>query len=202
MSVGLLNVRQLQYQKIGPIDFSILAGQCMGLTGESGCGKTLLLRALADLDEHTGSVRLNDRSRIDFDAPEWRKKVALLPAESHWWFDSVGEHFLSVDENILNQLGFNDDVMSWSVSRISSGEKQRLALARLLINKPSVLLLDEPTANLDKNNTRVFEKIIVDYLKNNMSCALWVTHDTDQLDRVSQVQYKLIEGEFLKQPLC
>ena len=126
------------------------------------------------------------------------KKVALLPAESHWWFDTIGEHFLSEDKGIMEQLGFNNDVMSWSVSRISSGEKQRLALARLLVNKPSVLLLDEPTANLDRNNTLVFENIILDYLKNNTSCALWVTHDIEQLDRVSKTQYKFIEGKLVK----
>jgi len=198
MTENLLKVEKLQYQNIGPIDFTIEAGHSIGLTGESGCGKTLLLRSLADLDEHEGSIFLDNKKCIEIAAPEWRKKVALLPAESHWWFDTVGEHFLSNDYDSLKQLGFDMDVMAWSISRISSGEKQRLALARLLINKPSVLLLDEPTANLDKNNTLMFEAIIQDYLKDNVACALWVTHDIDQLDRVSHAQYKLIDGKLVK----
>jgi ABC-type transport system involved in cytochrome bd biosynthesis fused ATPase/permease subunit len=198
MANNLLTIEELQYQNIGPLDFNIDEGQCAGLTGESGCGKTLLLRSLADLDEHQGRVCINEINCNDIEAPEWRKQVALLPADSHWWFDTVGEHFLSYDKAILEKLGFNDDVMSWAVSRISSGEKQRLALARVLINKPAVLLLDEPTANLDKRNTLMFEKIIFDYLNNNLSCALWVTHDVEQLDRVSQIKYKLIEGKLVK----
>lgn len=194
----LLKVSKLQYQNIGPIDFNIDAGQCVGLTGESGCGKTLLLRALADLDEHQGNVYLEDKKCVEISAPEWRKKVALLPAESHWWFDTVGEHFLSDDNTTLEKLGFNDDVKSWSVSRISSGEKQRLALARLLINNPSVLLLDEPTANLDKNYTLRFEKIISDYIDEYAACVLWVTHDMEQLKRVSYIQYQLTEKKLVK----
>ena len=74
MTDSLLIVEKLLYQHIGPIDFNVSAGQCVGLTGESGCGKTLLLRALADLDEHKGDVYLNGRRCIDIDAPEWVRK--------------------------------------------------------------------------------------------------------------------------------
>jgi len=199
MPSSSLNIQQLEYQTIGPLNLQINAAQCVGLSGESGCGKSLLLRAVADLDEHQGDVSLDDVNANKMSAPQWRKKVAMLPADSQWWLDTVGEHFDQVDKGMLSMLGFDEDALSWSISRISSGEKQRLALLRLLANKPSVLLLDEPTANLDKNNTLLFEKIVLDYLKQNNACAIWVSHDLEQLERVGSINFKLESGGLVQQ---
>ena len=167
-----LLIKNLHYQHCGPIDIQINSVECVAISGASGSGKSLLLRALADLDEHTGDISLDDISMNQISAPEWRQKVALLPAESQWWFDTLGEHFSEIDSELIKQFGFPDNVMSWSVSRLSSGEKQRLALLRLLLNKPDVLLLDEPTANLDKNNTLLFEKVVEDYIKQHSACVI------------------------------
>ena len=195
-----LTIQQLEYQSIGPIDLQINAMQCVGLSGESGSGKSLLLRAVADLDEHQGEVSLDDVNVNDMSAPQWRKKVAMLPADSQWWFDTVGEHFEQVDKALLDRLGFNEDTLGWMISRMSSGEKQRLALLRLLANKPSVLLLDEPTANLDKTNTLLFESIVQDYLKQHNACAIWVSHDLEQLERVASLNFKLEAGKLVQLP--
>ena len=73
--------------------------------------------------------------------------------------------------------------------RCSSGEKQRLSILRLLANRPKVLLLDEPTANLDAENTRNVEALLIDYLTENNAVALWVSHDHAQLKRVVSTRY-------------
>ena len=172
-------------------------GQCVGLSGESGSGKSLLLRAIADLDEHQGQLSLDNLSCQAIPANDWRRQVALLPAESQWWFDTVGEHFTEMDEQLLKKLGFPEDVKSWSIRRMSSGEKQRLALLRVLQNHPRVLLLDEPTANLDKRNTAIFEQVVADYLEQNQACAFWVSHDHRQLERVADIQYELKNGQLV-----
>ena len=127
-------------------------------------------------------------------ANEWRKKVALLSAETHWWFDSVGEHFKALSSENLQLLDLPEDISTWAVTRLSSGEKQRLGLLRLLENRPDVLLLDEPTANLDKQNVTLFEKFVENYLEANAACAIWVSHDAEQLKRVSALQYEIING--------
>jgi len=194
-----LVVKDLYYQHCGPIDIEINDGECVAVSGASGSGKSLLLRALADLDEHKGDISLDDIPMNQLAAPEWRQKVALLPAESQWWFDTLGEHFAETDNDLIKQFGFPDNVMGWSVNRFSSGEKQRLALLRLLLNKPAVLLLDEPTANLDKHNTLLFEKIIKDYMQAYSACVIWVSHDAHQLERVSSVHYQIENGRLHRQ---
>jgi energy-coupling factor transporter ATP-binding protein EcfA2 len=112
--------------------------------------------------------------------------VALLPAESQWWHDSVGEHFQSYDEELFTLLGFEKGVLNWQISHLSSGEKQRLAFIRILMNEPEALLLDEPTANLDHSNRDQLELLIRDYQKKHQIPVIWISHDKEQLNRVCQ----------------
>lgn len=196
----MLRLNQLKYRHCGPLDLQVNAGQCIGLYGESGSGKSLLLRAIADLDEHHGEVLLDDISATQITAPEWRHKVGLLAADSQWWFDSVGEHFTELSADAVKQLGFPEQVQHWQVSRLSSGEKQRLALLRLLQNRPRVLLLDEPTANLDATNTRLFEQFVADYRRQQNAVVFWVSHDTEQLRRVADRVFQLQNGQLVEQP--
>ncbi|MCF6336832.1 MAG: ABC transporter ATP-binding protein [Gammaproteobacteria bacterium] len=189
--MSALNVIDLHTHERGPYSLCIAPGECVSLRGDSGSGKSLLLRAIADLDPHDGQVLLNDISCTQFTAPQWRKQVALLPAESQWWQDEVGAHFPIEECPWLEPLGFDTETMHWQVSRLSSGEKQRLALARLLMNKPRILLLDEPTASLDNDNVVAVEKLIEKYRCDTAAAVLWVSHDTQQAARVGDRHLQL-----------
>ncbi len=196
--MSILSIQDLTYRTYGPFSLEIAAGECVGLTGPSGMGKSLMLRALCDLDPHEGLVRLDDRACDMVSAPEWRCMVGLLPSESQWWYDTVGPHFDDEpDGEALNKLGFGPEVMQWNISRLSSGEKQRLSLLRLLRGKPHALLLDEPTANLDRANMGQVETMIAEYRRTHQAPVLWISHDIDQLRRVTSRLYMLRENQLV-----
>lgn len=189
-----LKIESLRFQGRGPYDLVIEPGECVCLSGPSGAGKTLLLRSVADLDPHEGRVFLDDVDSLAVDAPSWRRAVGLLPAESQWWWDTVGPHFPAVDLERSKALGFGQEVLGWEVSRLSTGERQRLALLRLLVNRPRALLLDEPTAALDSSSASQVEAMIKNYRREADASVLWVSHDPAQAERVADRRYEISEG--------
>jgi putative ABC transport system ATP-binding protein len=189
-----LRVEQLQYQHSRPLSFSLAAGECVCLSGSSGAGKSLLLRALADLDPHHGEVFLDAKPRAGMSAPVWRRQVSLLAAESRWWEDYVGAHFNGAGA-YWQELGFDAETLNWEIKRLSSGERQRLALLRILALQPAVLLLDEPTANLDSENVTRVENLLDRYRRETGAALLWVSHDPAQIARVADRHAYLVNGE-------
>ena len=192
---SLLQVRDLQTKILQPASFSLAAGECIAVKGPSGAGKTLLLRAIADLDPNQGLVRLEGRDRSAIPGPEWRRLVGYVPAEPGWWAETVGEHFRdwTAATAVLAKLGFPEEAKSWPIARLSTGERLRLALVRALIIRPKVLLLDEPTATLDAASVATVEDLIATRLRAGLA-ALWVTHDAGQARRIARRQLAVEAG--------
>ena len=201
-----LSLVNLSFLENGPYSLTIEAGECIGLTGKSGVGKSQLLRAVADVIAHKGDCYLNGTSCLELSPPKWRTMVAMVPAESFWWYDTVGSHFDPKLERVdslelLGKLGFTSDVMSWQISRLSTGERQRLALLRTLVTDPKVLLLDEPTASLDKKMVDAVEQLLADICLLRRTACLWVSHDLDQLFRVAGRVFR-VEQDGLTEEAC
>ncbi|AHE99448.1 ABC transporter ATP-binding protein [Thioalkalivibrio paradoxus] len=185
----LLDVKGLRTARLGPLDLRLQVGELVQITGASGSGKSLLLRALADLDPNQGQLRLQGSDRDGIAPTDWRRQVAYVPAETAWWAERVHEHFpLGWNRqqalDWLQRFSLPEDALDWEVERLSSGERQRLGLLRAFLNHPRVLLLDEPTANLDLENTRRIERAVRGYLAEAGAGALWVSHDTLQRNRL------------------
>ena len=182
----MLVVENLSRPGLAPVSFALQTGECVAVRGASGAGKSLLLRGLADLDECAGQVSLDGVERKTLTGPDWRKKVAYVPAEAGWWASIIGSHFedWSTASSIIAALGLPDASRDWPVARASTGERQRLALARALVKSPRVLLLDEPTSGLDQAATANVEALIATR-QNEGASVLWVSHDQAQADRVA-----------------
>lgn len=200
MESPVFTLQDLSVNGLDAINISMDAGECIALSGPSGSGKSLLLRALADLIPHAGEAYYNGQACSSFLPTQWRKQVGLLPAESFWWEEHIGEHFAQQCDEKLKALGFTTDVYNWLVSRCSTGERQRLALLRLLCLKPKVLLLDEPTASLDQKNVLAVESLIKDYLHQG-GTVIWVSHDQNQIQRVATRHFKIEGKQLVEVPL-
>ena len=176
-------------------DFTLPAGTCVAVAGASGSGKSVLLRAIADLDPSGGRASLDGAGRETMSGPQWRALVGYLAPVPGWWEDRVRAHFSDPDgaRKTLVALGLPEAAIDWPVSRLSTGEGQRLALARMLAGAPRVLLLDEPTAGLDAPATRRAETLLKDRLKAGVS-ILFVSHDRAQRRRLAKRALKIAGG--------
>lgn len=193
-----LHLVRLAVGELAPVTLTVAPGEVHCLSGPSGSGKSRLLRAVADLEAHGGEAWLGDIDQASLPAHAWRARVMLVPAESHWWEDEVGEHLPRAEASDLAALGFTPEVLTWQVARLSSGEKQRLALLRAVSLEPSVLLLDEPTANLDGETTRRVEAWLMARIRERHWPVLWVAHDADQIARVATRHWR-IQGRNLRE---
>ena len=178
----LFEVRDLEGPNVPPVSFALEAGEVLTVQGESGVGKSQMLRALADLSPHDGEVRLGGEAQQSVAATDWRRQVVLVPAESGWWADTVAEHFVERPaDDWWERLRLRPALWEAPVERLSSGERQRLAVLRALVLAPRVLLLDEPTANLDRENATAMAELLLDYLRDHDAAAGWVSHNPEEL---------------------
>ena len=213
-----LRLDGLAHRTLAPVDLVLDAGERVFVSGPCGAGKSLLLRAIADLDPHRGEVWLGAEPRSRMAPPVWRRRVGLLPAESFWWAETVGAHLPAIqasgtlsDEKMgtlrfahpthqhqlndwLAGLAFEPNVLDWSVTRLSTGERQRLALVRLLAQSPEALLLDEATANLDPVNRDRVESLVETYRSEQGAAVLWVSHDPEQRRRLGGRAFVIRDG--------
>ncbi len=127
----------------------------------------------------------------------WRRQVMLLPSESQWWLQRMGSHFdgFEVGDYQLAALGLDEKMLKRPVSQLSTGERQRFAILRMLLHKPTILLLDEPTASLDPKSVQRVEKLLSDYCRDNKAAMIWVGHDPQQLQRMAGRQCEMRDGE-------
>jgi len=190
-----LRIVNLHSPLAGPFDLDLAAGSCIAVAGPSGAGKSLLLRMIADLDPNQGKVFLDGRERRSFTAPEWRRRVLYSAAEPGWWFDTVPPHFpgpaLDAARSLASRLGLRPDLLQGPVIRLSTGERQRLALIRAIALDSPVLLLDEPTGALDQDSTQLVEALLRERLAAGTAILL-VSHSPEQAARLGDRHFRML----------
>lgn len=166
------------------LDFKLEGGERIGIVGKNGMGKTTLLKTiLGQLEPSTGKVTIGARADINF-----VDQGRLLLDDQKSIFDEVGEgqeHVKLGEETLglrqyLKRFLFDDDRINTKIEILSGGERSRVLLAKILKRGGNVLVLDEPTNDLDLNTLRLLEEAIVNFA----GSVLVVSHDRYFLNRV------------------
>jgi len=195
---------------IQDVSFRLQAGDRLGISGPSGSGKTLLLRAAALLDPvDAGELFWRGVSVADRHVTEFRSRVIYLHQSP-----SIGEGDVEVAlreplrlqvhsdrrfdrrriVDYLKQFGRDERFLAKSSRDLSGGEAQIVALLRALQLDPAVLLLDEPTAAMDRGTTQVAEELVDAWLREvaDRRAYAWVSHDAEQSSRVRNCRLSLM----------
>ncbi|RPH01519.1 ABC transporter ATP-binding protein [bacterium TMED221] len=200
---------------LNSINLSIETGATVALTGPSGSGKSTLLNLISGIDDvSSGSIIINDQMINDLSQNELcnfrNQNIGMI----FQFFNLIND--LTVIENIslpllmrginkksimktvgnlIESIGLRDRA-SFTTNLLSGGEAQRVAIARALVTKPSIILADEPTGNLDKKNTTNIIDILIQLCKENKSTLIMVTHDNDLLTKFDKT-YTIESGKIL-----
>jgi sulfonate transport system ATP-binding protein len=182
---------------LNALNLHIARGEFVALLGESGCGKTTLLRALAGLDSiDGGSIAVAGKSAVVF------QEHRLIPWDCLWRNVALGiddKHGKPLARSALQEVGLGDRLEDWP-RNLSGGQAQRVALARALVREPSLLLLDEPFAALDALTRIRMHALVRQLVTRHRPGVLLVTHDVDEAivlaDRVLVMRSGKIASEY------
>lgn len=194
----MLELRGMRRLGVGPVDLRLADGECVAVQGRSGAGKSVLLRMVADLDPHEGDALLDGQACRAMPAPRWRRQVSYVAADPGFWAEDVAGHFgpgrdLAAE---LPKVGLEADAASWPIARLSTGERQRVALLRALTPQNRVLLLDEPTSGLDPQTRDQVESLLRELMASGTSVLL-VTHDPELAARIATRRLQMEGGRLL-----
>lgn len=182
---------------LAEVSFEVAAGRCLVLYGPSGCGKTTALRLVAGLEKpDQGRVWINQRlvSSTRRMLPPHERGIGMVFQDLALWpHMSVEDHLMfalcasprgnakqrEAIRATLDQVGLAVDPTQFP-HQLSGGEKQRLALARALIRKPAILLMDEPLCSLDTELKRRLLREIRRIIKESGATTIYVTHDLQE----------------------
>lgn len=191
----MLRVENLLIPPVAALSFEVRPGECLGLEGRSGAGKSRLLRALADLEPSTGDVTFEGARRDETRAPDWRRMVRYLPAESGWWAPTALDHAPHGPagqkfQRLMAALEIDSVLQTRPLETLSTGERRRIAIALALADEPRCLLLDEPTSGLDPVRTALVDELIRYQLLAGRVVVL-ASHDQVELGRLADRRLQL-----------
>lgn len=211
-----------KFQVLKGLDFEVAEGEFLSIVGKSGCGKSTLLYILSTMDtDYEGTLAIKGKTltgltqndlaafrnahlgfvfQFHYLLPEFTAlKNVMLPALKLGKFSKEEIEHKAIEK--LRLVGMDEYALKYA-SKLSGGQQQRVAIARALVNDPDIIMGDEPTGNLDKNNSqRVFD-IFKQLAHENKQTIITVTHDPDFAngsDRIIEMEDGHIIGQHFPQ---
>ena len=210
-SVEVINLKKTYGSKlaVNNINFKIKANEILGLLGPNGCGKTTTIgMILGLLKPSSGEIliegmkieenRINILEKINFISPyiELPKKLTVKQNLIVYGKLYNIKNLSSRIEYLVNKLRL-EDLLDRVTGELSSGQKNRISLAKALINEPSVLLLDEPTASLDPEIGDFVRTFLEDYVKEKKISILLASHNMNEVTRLCSSILMMKEGNII-----
>lgn len=202
----MLRIEDLSAGILQQLDFSVAKADCVAVVGESGSGKTTLLNAIAGYITYQGQITLG-QTCLD-SLPPWQRPCRYLNQRLYLFphktvagnLALVQDKKLSAAEKRLQQTDWLKKLKIAHLanrypSQLSGGEQQRAALARVLINLPQLLLLDEPFSSLDWDTRQHIWAILKPLIEEYSLTTLFVTHEPREVDYLANRQIQLEKGK-------
>ena len=198
---------------LNSVNFELKSNCIVALVGSSGSGKSTFLHLAGLLESpNKGKIYINNKivSKLDNSArTKLRRnslgfvyqKIYLLPEFTALENVMIPQLIIGIDKmqaineakNILSSMGLKNR-LNHRPSALSGGEQQRVAIARAIINKPSLILADEPTGNLDSASSKLISKILLQSIRETKASAIIATHSLE-LAKKCDLIYKIDNGE-------
>lgn len=196
----IIKLNNVSYQANGSlilknISLVIHQGDYLTFSGPSGSGKSTLMRLIADMISPTsGEITYLNKDIHDYEPTEYRQEVSYCFQQPTLFGDTVRDNLVfpftvrnkEVDEELmikkLDMANLPDNMLDRKVIDLSGGQRQRVALLRNLMFLPKVIILDEVTTGLDKENKNIIHQLVMDLNKNHGITVLAITHDQEEID--------------------
>lgn len=206
-----------EFTAVNNVDLNIKEGECVGLVGESGCGKSSIARIITNLERHSGGdIFINDINMKEFNKKkELYKQVQMIfqnPLDSFnpriKLGNSIGEIKVNLGYNkreikkevieLLEKVGLSEDYYYRYPKEVSGGQCQRAAIARALLIKPKLLICDEPTSALDVSVQGQIINLLNDIKEKTKTSFLFISHDLALVQNFCDKIYVMYEGEIVE----
>ena len=204
------------FQAVKNLNFTIKRGSIVGLLGPNGCGKTTTIGMILGLIKPTNgkvlikgknveneSDRIEILEKMNFISPYVELPKKLTVKENLIIYGKMYE-VINLNQKIyklIKDLNL-DEFKNRKTGELSSGQKNRVSLAKSLINSPEILLLDEPTASLDPDTGDYIRTYIEDYASKNKTTILLASHNMNEVERLCSEVMMMKSGEIIDKGTC